>query len=134
MSQTATAAVLGLSRIRHEDPDAKARRHPQQILTDCCFPRSVPPEPIPLKCRSTYRESVAARPTRCLVPLARRPFLGSERRSYQLGLTRGEWLRCSEVPASRRRRCQMATTANATAITASAMVLAVRMRLPVVLM
>ena len=49
MSQTATAAVLGLCRIRHEDPDAKARRHPQPILTDCCFPRSVPPEPIPLK-------------------------------------------------------------------------------------
>ena len=49
MSQTATAAVLGLCRIRHEDPDAKARRHPQPILTDCCFPRSVPPEPITLK-------------------------------------------------------------------------------------
>ena len=39
----------GPVRIRHEDPDAKARRHPKQILTDCCFPRSVPPEPIPLK-------------------------------------------------------------------------------------
>ena len=39
----------GPVRVRHEDPDAKARRHPKQILTDCCFPRSVPPEPIPLK-------------------------------------------------------------------------------------
>ena len=55
------------------------------------------------------------------------------RRTYQLGLTRGEWLRCSAVPASRRRRCQRATIANTMAITARAMVSAVRMRLPVML-
>ena len=76
MSQTATAAVLGLSRIRHEDPDAKARRHPQQILTDCCFPRSVPPEPIPLNVSFDVPESVAGRPTRCLVPSLGVRFLG----------------------------------------------------------
>jgi len=49
------------------------------------------------------------------------------------GSDEGEWLRCSAVPSSRRRRCQMATTANTRAITAGAMVLAVMMRLPVVL-
>jgi hypothetical protein len=56
------------------------------------------------------------------------------RRSYRLGLTRGEWPRGSAVPASRRRRCQRATTANTMAIIARAMVVPVKMRLPVVLM
>ena len=54
---------------------------------------------------------------------------------YQVGLTRGEWLRWSAVPAaSRRRRCHRATTANTMASIATATVFAVRMRLPVVLM
>ena len=54
-------------------------------------------------------------------------------RFYQLGLTSGEWLRCSAAPASGR-RCRMATTANSRAIVARAVVVAVTMRLSVVLM
>jgi len=58
--------------IRHEDSDARGRRHPQQILTDCCFPRSVPPEPIPLKV-SPDGSGVGGRPPN---PLPRQDAVG----------------------------------------------------------
>ena len=70
MSQSAAAAVP--VHIRHEDSDARGRRHPQQILTDCCFPRSVPPEPIPLKV-SPDGSGVGGRPPN---PLPRQDAVG----------------------------------------------------------